>query len=162
MGIVYEDGLCLVRHEHSQDVECKSLTLLNLCSVLVQASMKVCAMTDKEASTTSWTWTSKMKWGFFSMFTQNLRGRLQSKEKDKKSFSHSKCSTTSRSHEIKYRFLILISSQQWSLILYFNIYTSYLLSGFHVWKSSLYISHRKTHTRRISSSQNSKRRCLCG
>lgn len=53
MGIVYEDALSLVRHECSQDVEYKSLTLLNLCSVLVQASMKVCAMTDKEASTTS-------------------------------------------------------------------------------------------------------------
>jgi len=53
LGIVCEDALCLVRRECSQDAECKSLTLLNLCSVLVQASMKVCAMTDKEASTTS-------------------------------------------------------------------------------------------------------------
>lgn len=53
------------------------LTRVSLCSVLVQASMKVWAMTDREASTTSVTWTSKMKWGFFKMFTQNRRGRLK-------------------------------------------------------------------------------------
>lgn len=53
------------------------LTRLSLCSLLVQASMKVWAMTEREASTTSDTWTSKVKWGFLRMFTQNLRGRLQ-------------------------------------------------------------------------------------
>lgn len=106
--------------------------------------MKVCAMTDKEASTTSWTWTSKMKWGFFSMFTQNLRGKLWRKEKGKKkNLLHNKCSTTNKSHEIKYGFCILISSLLWNLILYFNDYTSCPLSVFHVWKQSLYNSARK-------------------
>lgn len=38
--------------------------------------MKVWAITDSEASTTSVTCTSKMKWGFFRMLTQNLRGKL--------------------------------------------------------------------------------------
>lgn len=60
-----------------------TLTRLNLCSVLVQASMKVCAITDKEASTTSWTWTSKMKWGFFKMFTQNLSGKLWRRQRNR-------------------------------------------------------------------------------
>lgn len=103
--------------------------------------MKVCAMTDKEASTTSWTWTSKMKWGFFSMFTQNLRGKLWRKEKGKKKYLHNKCSTTTSG--IKYGFCILISSLLWNLILYFNNYTGCLLSIFHVWKQSLYNSSRK-------------------
>lgn len=57
-------------------------TRLSLCSLLVQASMKVWAMTDNEASTTSDTWMSKMKLGFFRMFTQKRRGRLE--ERDKK------------------------------------------------------------------------------
>lgn len=54
-------------------------TRLSLCSLLVQASMKVWAMTDNEASTTSDTWMSKMKLGFFRMFTQKRRGRLPRK-----------------------------------------------------------------------------------
>lgn len=54
-------------------------TRLSLCSLLVQASMKVWAMTDNEASTTSDTWMSKMKLGFFRMFTQKRRGRLSRK-----------------------------------------------------------------------------------
>lgn len=56
------------------------LTRLSLCSVRVQASMKVCAMTDSEASTTSWTCTSKMKWGFLRMFTQNRSGKLRQRD----------------------------------------------------------------------------------
>lgn len=49
-------GAPVVAYEHRG-----LLTRLSLCSVRVQASMKVCAMTDREASTTSWTWTSKIK-----------------------------------------------------------------------------------------------------
>lgn len=62
------------------------LTRLSLCSLLVQASMKVWAMTESEASTTSDTWTSKMKWGFLRMFTQNRRGRLYRKKSKKMVF----------------------------------------------------------------------------
>lgn len=57
------------------------LTRLSLCSLLVQASMNVWAMTESEASTTSDTWTSKVKWGFLRMFTQNRRGRLRGGKK---------------------------------------------------------------------------------
>lgn len=60
------------------------LTRLSLCSLLVQASMKVWAMTESEASTTSDTWTSKMKWGFLRMFTQNRRGRLHGEKRARK------------------------------------------------------------------------------
>lgn len=70
------------------------LTRLSLCSLLVQASMKVWAMTDSEASTTSDTWTSKMKWGFLRMFTQNLKGRLR----------WSKWGTTHHSYYSRYRY----------------------------------------------------------
>ena len=47
-----------------------------LCSEVVQESMKVCAMTERTASTLSVTCTSNTNCGFFRMFTQNLRGRL--------------------------------------------------------------------------------------
>lgn len=53
------------------------LTLLSLCSVLVQASMKVCERTCSEASTTSVAWMSKMKCGFLRMFTQKRISRLR-------------------------------------------------------------------------------------
>ena len=43
--------------------------------------MKVWAMTESEASTTSATCTSKMKWGFFRMLTQKRRGRLEEGER---------------------------------------------------------------------------------
>ena len=59
------------------DLYLRVLTLLSLCSDLVQASMKVWEMTCSDASTTSVTWTSKMKWGFLRMFTQNLEGKLR-------------------------------------------------------------------------------------
>lgn len=41
--------------------------------------MKVWAMTESEASTTSDTWTSNMKCGFLRMFTQKRSGRLHMK-----------------------------------------------------------------------------------
>ncbi len=46
---------------------------LSLCSVLVQASMKVWAMTDREASPTSVTWTSKMNEGFSKCYPEPER-----------------------------------------------------------------------------------------
>lgn len=41
-----------------------------------QASMKACAMTDRQASMWSVFSMSKTNWGFFKMFTQKRRGRL--------------------------------------------------------------------------------------
>lgn len=67
------------------------LTRLSLCSLLVQASMKVWAMTESEASTTSDTWTSKVKWGFLRMFTQNRKGRLRGGKGGEKAVHHRGC-----------------------------------------------------------------------
>lgn len=48
----------------------------SLCSVVEQASIKVCAITDKHESTVVVLLMSKIKSGFFIKFTQNRKGRL--------------------------------------------------------------------------------------
>lgn len=80
---------------------CSARTRLSLCSLLVQASMKVWAITDSEASTTSDTWMSKIKLGFFRMFTQKRRGRLQRKRTGKQRI------TVLFQHQINYHFDLL-------------------------------------------------------
>lgn len=51
-------------------------TLPSCRSEMEQASMKACAMTERQASMWSVLSMSKTNWGFFRMFTQNRRGRL--------------------------------------------------------------------------------------
>jgi len=53
-----------------------SITFPIVCSAREKASMKACAMTDKQPSICDVFLTSKTNWGFFSMFTQKRRGRL--------------------------------------------------------------------------------------
>lgn len=52
------------------------------CSVVEQASINVCAITLRQASTVDVLFMSKMKSGFFMKFTQNRRGRLKSRQKE--------------------------------------------------------------------------------
>lgn len=51
-------------------------TLPSCRSEMEQASMKACAMTERQASMWSVFSMSKTNWGFFRMFTQKRRGRL--------------------------------------------------------------------------------------
>lgn len=53
-----------------------SLTLPSCRSEMEQASMKAWAMTDRHASMWSVLSMSNTNWGFFRMFTQKRRGKL--------------------------------------------------------------------------------------
>lgn len=52
-------------------------SLPSRCSVVEHASMKVCAITLRQASAVAVLLISKMKSGFLIKFTQNLSGRLK-------------------------------------------------------------------------------------
>ena len=58
----------------------EQLTLPSCRSEMEQASMKACAMTERQASMWSVFSMSKTNCGFFRMFTQNRRGRLWDRE----------------------------------------------------------------------------------
>lgn len=82
--------LTLHAHSHHNEVTAREvkrliavLTRPTLCSDVVQESMKVCAITERTASTLSVTCTSKTNWGFFKMLTQKRKGKLRAEDKTK-------------------------------------------------------------------------------
>lgn len=82
--------LALHAHSHHNEVIAREvkrliavLTRPTLCSDVVQESMKVCAITERTASTLSVTCTSKTNWGFFKMLTQKRKGKLRAEDKTK-------------------------------------------------------------------------------
>lgn len=70
-----------------------AFTFPSVCSAREKASMKACAITDKQPSICEVFLMSKTNWGFFSMFTQKRRGRLDRERKSIFKLKHSDCAT---------------------------------------------------------------------